>query len=130
MLTNFIRKFRLSRAFKKLAREIVQLKRELLLELLEKTPTEGSLQTPLNHQPTIDKIKLVYDTLGIPKPNAIISIETTISYRDAIQYLTVANGTRSNIPITSGNCVAKICKCAAYSQPSYGNEGRERCNID
>ena len=90
MLTNFIRKFRLSWAFKKLAREIVQLKRELLLELLEKTPTEGSLQTPLNHQPTIDKIKLVYDTLGIPKPNAIISIETTISYRDAIQYLTVA----------------------------------------
>lgn len=56
MLTNFIRKFRLSRAFKKLAREIVQLKRELLLELLEKTPTEGSLQTPLNHQPTIDKM--------------------------------------------------------------------------
>lgn len=52
MLTNFIRKFRLSRAFKKLAREIVQLKRELLLELLEKTPTEGSLQTPLNHQPS------------------------------------------------------------------------------
>lgn len=43
MLTNFIRKFRLSRAFKKLAREIVQLKRELLLELLEKTPTERSL---------------------------------------------------------------------------------------
>lgn len=27
MLTNFIRKFRLSRAFKKLAREIVQLKK-------------------------------------------------------------------------------------------------------
>lgn len=41
MLTNFIRKFRLSRAFKKLAREIVKLKRELLLELLENTPTEG-----------------------------------------------------------------------------------------